>query len=581
MSPKNEYLSIFWLSLLLLFNLIFGAWVNLIGDEAYYWMYAQNLDWGYFDHPPMIALWIKIGYTLIPNTLGTRLLPILFNILGLYLLLKLIQKIQEDKQLQQTNHPSIFLYFSLVICSILYQIYGFIATPDSPLLFFTIAFLFAYYKHLKNTSISTVLLVGMTGAALLYSKYHGILVIGFILLSNLSLWKKQSTYWAGLVTLLLLTPHLYWQYSHDYPSVLYHLTERHRVDYQYSFTLQYLVNQALLYLPFIILAISKWRTPNEASISQINQDVELVNTFYRACYFLVFGVLIFFCMMTFKGRVEDHWTAIACIPLIILVMDWIIGKPKLQKHLKYISLTLLPLFILARIFMAVDIIPNKAIKKRFFRGATWAKGIQQAAAGQTVAFINSYDQAARYAFYTEEESHSLNNRYWRKNQYDLWNYDKLMDGRNIFLITTEAKQHYQAIDVGEKKPFYGRMYNNLTLYPRLQIQFKDTLAQTDQSQLNIPVKLYHEYDQVINLDQKHIFFTVHFMQENKIFAETNAVQVAELVDKAVFSLPPKQEILLHLTVELPEAVKNQSNTTTIIGISLTTMDIGPIRHRGL
>ena len=30
-------------------------------DEAYYFQFSQTLDWGYFDHPPMIALLIRAG----------------------------------------------------------------------------------------------------------------------------------------------------------------------------------------------------------------------------------------------------------------------------------------------------------------------------------------------------------------------------------------------------------------------------------------------------------------------------------------------------------------------------------------
>ncbi len=34
---------------------------DLIVEEAYYWNYAEHLDWSYLDHPPMIALLIKFG----------------------------------------------------------------------------------------------------------------------------------------------------------------------------------------------------------------------------------------------------------------------------------------------------------------------------------------------------------------------------------------------------------------------------------------------------------------------------------------------------------------------------------------
>lgn len=30
---------------------------ELLHDEAYYWNYAQHLDWGYFHLPPTLIIW--------------------------------------------------------------------------------------------------------------------------------------------------------------------------------------------------------------------------------------------------------------------------------------------------------------------------------------------------------------------------------------------------------------------------------------------------------------------------------------------------------------------------------------------
>jgi len=30
-------------------------------DEPYYWLWSHGLAWGYFDHPPMIAYFIRLG----------------------------------------------------------------------------------------------------------------------------------------------------------------------------------------------------------------------------------------------------------------------------------------------------------------------------------------------------------------------------------------------------------------------------------------------------------------------------------------------------------------------------------------
>ena len=29
--------------------------MDLLGDEAYYWMWGQHLSWSYFDHPPLVV----------------------------------------------------------------------------------------------------------------------------------------------------------------------------------------------------------------------------------------------------------------------------------------------------------------------------------------------------------------------------------------------------------------------------------------------------------------------------------------------------------------------------------------------
>ncbi|MDN8823160.1 hypothetical protein Q0M41_13995, partial [Staphylococcus aureus] len=39
-----------------------AAWeIPLTEDEAYYRLWAGHLQAGYYDHPPMIAWWIRVG----------------------------------------------------------------------------------------------------------------------------------------------------------------------------------------------------------------------------------------------------------------------------------------------------------------------------------------------------------------------------------------------------------------------------------------------------------------------------------------------------------------------------------------
>mgnify|MGYP007082087380 CR=1 FL=1 len=87
---KNHRLVFYGMWLLL--GLMQAGLTELQDDEAYYWVFSRYLDWGYFDHPPMIAVLVKMGYAILPNELGVRLFPLLLNILSLVIIEKLISK---------------------------------------------------------------------------------------------------------------------------------------------------------------------------------------------------------------------------------------------------------------------------------------------------------------------------------------------------------------------------------------------------------------------------------------------------------------------------------------------------------
>ena len=64
--------------------------LDLVGDEAYYWDWSRQLDWGYYSKPPMVA-WINALSTGIlgSHTVAVRLPAVLFgalSMLGIYAL---------------------------------------------------------------------------------------------------------------------------------------------------------------------------------------------------------------------------------------------------------------------------------------------------------------------------------------------------------------------------------------------------------------------------------------------------------------------------------------------------------------
>ena len=174
--PKYQFASL--LILFFVINLIQSYFTNLFEDEAYYYVWSKELAFGYFDHPPMVALWAAIGNLLAPGELGLRMLSAISFSAVLWLLWSIID-VKEKWQ-------HVLLYFTLVVSMVFWQVFGFIMTPDTPLLFFSALFLLAYKRFLQEDSLLNTAFLGFCMAAMLYSKYHGILIIVFVVLSH---WK--------------------------------------------------------------------------------------------------------------------------------------------------------------------------------------------------------------------------------------------------------------------------------------------------------------------------------------------------------------------------------------------------------
>src|SRR6056297_2724016 len=226
-------------------NLLQSVFTGLHSDESYYWMYSENLAWGYFDHPPMAALLIHIGHLLLPGEIGVRIILVLMSTATLALI---FNEIRETKDL---FFATIFvLSFPLIHT----HIAGFLAIPDVPLLFFTLLFLILYRKFLEQPGVKLSVIMALVIAAMIYSKYHAFLVVGFTVLSNLKLLRNKYFWITVLLTLILLVPHLWWQVANEFPTFKYHLVERTK-PFRLKYVFPNIMNQLLMAGPLTFVLI--------------------------------------------------------------------------------------------------------------------------------------------------------------------------------------------------------------------------------------------------------------------------------------------------------------------------------------
>ena len=395
----------------LLLNLLQAFFTEITSDEAYYWMYSQHPAWGYFDHPPMIAILIRVGYFLFPCELGVRLFPCLMGTATIYFIYLLAGK------------PDNVRLFILMICSIILMhlhLAGFLAIPDIPMLFFTALFFLIWRRYLDQDRFIWVLLLSLTITAMFYSKYHSILVIFFTVLANLRLLLRKSFWLIVLFTVILYMPHILWQINHDFITFQYHLIGRNDSEVFKQFY-DFFLNQIVVTGPLVgvlLLYLSFTR--------------RTTSTFERVLKFNLLGFYIFFMLSSLKDHVEPHWTAAAFIPMIVLAWPGLTGNRQLKKWFRILALITIPVIAVCRIYLVVDFLPVPVHIQRMFHGKKeWAKQVAHLAGDRPVLFTNKYQLPSLYTYFTGGFAHTRTNIDYRNNQYDLWNFEEQLCGKEV------------------------------------------------------------------------------------------------------------------------------------------------------
>jgi len=275
----------------------------------------------------MVALLAKIGDSINHSTLALRLPFVLLGVFSFWGIYHLI----ENK-----DNPKEIIGFMLAFPLVSTHIAGFLTLPDLPLVFFFILYLIVYKNYLKEDSLKTVLLFAVVIAAMVYSKYHGFIILLLTIISNPKLLLKKSYWLTGVLAFTLFLPHICWQYQNDFPTFLYHLSDRGR-GFQASNFFHHIGSQLLLAGPLSGILIF-WLAIKFKPTDQFEKTLQ----------YIALGFVAFFFIFCLKGRVEAHWTAASTVALIIISYKSYQNLPnhsKLKRVLPYLTIPIVVLTI--------------------------------------------------------------------------------------------------------------------------------------------------------------------------------------------------------------------------------------------
>ena len=410
-SLDADRLVLLWLAVWWACNLLQAGLTELANDEAYYHMFAERLAWGYFDHPPVTALLVWAGERLFGGELGVRFFFTVLQPLYLWILWRLVRPADADRR-------DAALFTVVSASTLMLQLYGFIAVPDGPLMLTAALFLLTFKRFTEGRRMAW-LWMGVAMALMAYSKYHGALVVLFALAAAPPRQLlRPSLYLSGAVALLLLVPHLVWQYDHDWASFAYHLSGRNSV-FKPNYVVEFLGNMLVVFNPFLVpLYVQAWR------------KVKPQSAVGRALKLLPVAFIGFFLLSSLRGYVQPQWVIVACFGLIYVLFAYARRHPRTRRYVMWAGGVTIALIGLVRLEMIFNPL---GIRFEVFDNRASYGAIAEAAGGRPVIFRQGYAVAAKYAFYTGGEAYCQPNIRYRTHQWQFRDDDSRFTGREVLI----------------------------------------------------------------------------------------------------------------------------------------------------
>lgn len=313
-SSKIGKQTLFLLILLGAIHFGFGFLLNLSVDEAHYALYGLHLDWSYFDHPPMVG-WIQA----IPVKLDAgdgilRLIPETLWLLTIALSMKitaqLLQLFGRNEDYELIKSSRYWTAITLMLAPILHVLaVGLL--PDTLLISLTSALIYTTLKiheslRYRNRDLSLWILLGVLLGLSGLSKYTALfsaLAVPICLFTwhGKRLLGRPGLWICLLISALLITPVIYWNYNNDWISFIYQIKHGAGGEWKLRRVGVFLLNQLVSYGPLMLLGF--WYAKKHRIFSS-----SIILSFFLLP-FLVFSI------MSGGGGSLPHWTSPAWIAL--------------------------------------------------------------------------------------------------------------------------------------------------------------------------------------------------------------------------------------------------------------------------
>lgn len=244
----NAAKRVFWVTVACtaLIKLWLAYFFPMTGDEAFFHLWSTELNWGYYDHPPMIGWWLWALSHIGNEPIVVRSLTLLLTTVIAGGIVALAREL-----LPRDQEPRAWLA-GAVYLSMPVSWFAVFATTDTPLIFFMGLSIFTYVKAIRAESGAGIFLAGCFLGLAFLSKYFAVLLgfaFGFHLLFQRQRFKYLFFLLAGVLP--FASVNIAYNLHNCWNNIMFNLVNRHE-DAQLGW------GTVLTYLGMMVYLITPW-----------------------------------------------------------------------------------------------------------------------------------------------------------------------------------------------------------------------------------------------------------------------------------------------------------------------------------
>lgn len=461
LSSKNNFYK--FVVILFVAKLIYLFFIPITPQEAYYWFYSQNIDWSYFDHPPMAAYSIWLGTNVFgDNIFGVKFMAVVWSLLTNLLLYKTVFRYAENYLPSQNKYSLAFLSIVLLNLTLFTHIYSITIVPDTPLIFFWLLVVYTVQEKIITGNKKWWFIVGVALGLALVSKYTAVAIIGAVFFFFLFSSKHRKEllspypYLAIIIGFAIFAPVIYWNYERGWASFLFQSAERADTvrSLRITYILQLLGSQLFMLTPLLFVYLFK----SFSTVVRNWRAKENLHLYFWSAIIIIGG----FTLVSLTSLVKMNWLLPGFLPIIAIVVvlfsDSFFNPTKLIRFGIWSSLVLV---VVGHLIMVVPNIP-------LGNGNTWSGWedaaekvykIQQERGGNEKIFIfsNGYKAASLMKFYLPDQQNTYAENIYGKRalQFDYWGIPQNLIGKDALYVRSNRTE-YDA-DLKEIKKYFDEV----------------------------------------------------------------------------------------------------------------------------